>query len=127
MALLGDVIWSLRDPYPPTRTLVLGRILGAMFLIGVASLYFVGQRFGVIPSLIAATSEDPAEQRALNKRNAEVKRLIAARQARAAAVQADDRADFAAQIARDAPSPPAATEAASAEEAVVVPPASAGE
>jgi hypothetical protein len=83
--------------------IVLGRILAVMFLLTIVAIYFVGEGLGLIPPIFATAQTTPEERRALAKHNSEVKRLIAARNARAADVRAADQADIAIQTARDAP------------------------
>jgi hypothetical protein len=88
--------------------IVFGRILAIMFLLTIAAIYFVGESLGLIPPIFAEVQTTPEERRALAKHNSEVNRLIAARNARGAAVRAADQADMAAQTARDAPTIPVA-------------------
>lgn len=103
----------------PIPAIVLGRILAVMFLLTIVAIYFVGEGLGLIPPILAQAQTTPEERRVLAKHNAEVKRLIATRNARAVDVRAADRADFQAQAARDAPAPvavvPAPTAATAAE------------
>jgi hypothetical protein len=85
---------------------VLGRMLAVLFLGSVVAIYFVGEGLGLIPPIFAEAQTTPEERRALAKHNSEIKRLIAARNARAADVRAADQADIAVQTARDAPQKP---------------------
>ncbi len=87
--------------------IVLGRILAILFLLTIVAIYFTGERLGLIPPIFAEVQMSAGEKRAIAAHNAEVKRRILARNARAVAVRAADGADIAAQTARDAP-PPAA-------------------
>jgi uncharacterized iron-regulated membrane protein len=87
----------------PIPAIVLGRILAVMFLLTIVAIYFVGEGLGLIPPIFATAQTTPEERRALAKHNSEVKRFIAARNARAADVRAADQADIAIQTARDAP------------------------
>lgn len=86
--------------------IVLGRMLAILFLGSIAVIYFVSEGLGLIPPIFAEAQISAEERRALAKHNGEVKRLIAAREARASAVRAADLADIAVQTARDAPSRP---------------------
>ena len=80
-----------------------------MFLLTIVAIYFVGESLGLIPPIFAEAQMSAAERRALAHHNAEVKRLIATRNARAAQVHAADQADMAVQNARDVlPKPVAA-------------------
>ncbi len=97
--------------------IVILRILGAMMLIAVVTIYFTGERLGVIPPIFAEKVQTPEEKAELARRNADVKRRIAARQSRAAAVRSADRSDFIAHSAparsvAAAPKPAAAPESA---------------
>lgn len=103
--------------------IVLGRMLAVLFLGSIVAIYFVGEGLGLIPPIFAEARTTPEQRRALAKHNAEVKRLIATRNARAADVRAADQADIAVQTARDAPPPPApkAEPSSEAPPAMVVP------
>jgi hypothetical protein len=91
----------------PVPAIVLGRILAILFLLTIAAMYFVGESLGLIPPIVAEKLVTPEERRALAKHNAEVKRLIALREARGAAVRSAEGAALQAQIARDVPAKPA--------------------
>lgn len=107
--------------------IVIGRMLAVLFLVAVGSIYFVGQSTGLIPPIFAERTVTEEERQALARHNAEVKRLIAARRARAAAVRAADRADFGAQVSPHAPAavPTAAKPAGEAPIIAVMPGAAA--
>lgn len=85
--------------------IVLARMMAVMLLLAIGAFYFIGQSIGLIPPIYGEKVTTPEERRALAKHNAEVKRLIATRDARAVAVGAADHAEQVAQAARDAPPP----------------------
>lgn len=99
----------LRLEYVSLPPIVLGRMLGALLLVGIVGFYFVGRDLGLIAPIYSEHQATPEERRALARHNAEVKRLIATRAARAAAVRAEDRVEQAAQATRDAPPKPVVT------------------
>jgi hypothetical protein len=95
-----------RLEYISLPPIVLGRMLGALLLISIVGFYFVGRDMGLIAPIYSEHETTPEERRALARHNAEVKRLIAIRASRAAAVRDEDHFEQVAQAARDAPPKP---------------------
>jgi hypothetical protein len=98
---------AFRFQFVTVPPIVLGRMLGALVLVSIVAFYFVARNVGMIEPIYSARAASPEERRALGRHNAEVKRVIALREARSVAAGASDRAERIAQAARDAPPPPA--------------------
>ena len=99
-----------------TTPTMLSRALAAGMLGVIIGTFLLGQYFGLIGPIIAPDTVTAAERRALARHDAEIKHLIAAREARAAAVSSVERAQQEAQVVRIAPLKP--VEAATAVSAV---------
>jgi hypothetical protein len=71
-----------------------GRLIGFASVGAVVGLHSLAEKVGLIDDTPVASAPTPAEQQSLAERDAEVKRMIAAREAQAKAVREADGSGY---------------------------------